>query len=164
MSKIRPILLAPVIAPDVTSTASAEEIQDILSGVEMAKLPEKDRRPTHDFQIGDLVSKHGAAGVGIILAIEEREIQSFEQLETRVQNGGRLAYCLFRAREFELRKEARRLLSTYNLGEEIKPLLPGVPFSQLTYCGKAPKAWHTPPSAKMISKDRFADILGEEEE
>lgn len=131
--------------------------------LDMAKLKQQDRRETHDFEIGDLVTRHGAVGQGIILAIDESPPQSTGPAPYAVLKGSQIAYCVFRPHEFELRKEARRLLSTYNLGEEMKPWLAEVPCSQLSYVDKAPKSWFTPPSTRTVSKDRFADILEEEE-
>ena len=137
---------------------------------QMAKLKQKDRRQSHEFKIGDLVSRHGAVGVGVVLATEDNpdklrtDTYTLGEGYSPTQYSGRQAYCLFRPREFELRKEARRLLSTYNLGAEMKPLLAEIPFSQLSYEGRAPDSWFKPPSTQAVSKDRFADILEEEED
>jgi len=117
------------------------------------KLIERDRRPKHTFEVGDIVEYHGSykqapGGKGIILDIKYEEDDTSDP---RLQ-------CVFFPRDVDLFKTMRTysankaLNQTHTQGFEVSA-------RALSFVEKAPESWFNKVTAQDIANLRFTHIL-----
>jgi hypothetical protein len=134
---------------------SKEQVAELRK--EVGKLKERDRRPKHQFEPGDLVEFHGSVkesqgGRGLVL----------ETAPHSKGDGFQTCTVAFGGRDDDLFRQARRYISHMQAQSSIS-FGAEVINTKLVYKGKAPREWLKSISAKEVRSIRFMKILDDED-
>lgn len=133
----------------------------LLKEMAMARIKERDRRPTRVFQPGDIVTPHPkrsdliAIGDGIIVHTETQNYGTGTNAGQTVQK----CIVFFAAREVDLWVEVRRWARDSFCAASQRPEGISINAADLVWTGRSEPEWLDPPDMDEISLARFGDIL-----
>jgi hypothetical protein len=121
------------------------------------KLKEKDRRPKHQFEPGDIVELHGS-----VKDLPGRKGLVLQTAPHVKGQGYQECHCVFAGREVDLYRATRKFISAQSRNDEDSVGFIVINTKLVPTGTKAPEAWMKQVTAKEIRTLRFTMILEED--